>query len=282
MGSVRYRKEKNKGWEARWYGPDGRQHSKTFSTPTAANKYIKVKEGEREKGEYIDHRLNRAPFCEVAEAWFKNLKPETKPKTRVGYETILRTLKQQDLWARPVGRITASELEDLLNSLDLAAGTKRNVFRVISAIMKRAVKAKMVLANPCVDVTLPKLDAAERHPLTVEQVHQLAEAIGPPHDRLVLFATYTGLRAGEISGLQVKHLDPLHGRVQVEQSVSDVNGHLLIGKPKSNKSRRTVGLSRTMIEELIAGKGPDDFVFGARMVNCAAITTGWADTSARR
>lgn len=269
MGSLRHRTDKRSrkypdgGWEARWYGPDGRQHAKTFPTKTLADKHIRIKEGEREKGEYIDHRLNRTPFREVAQAWIENLPGKTKPKTRAGYDTILRTLGDSPLWHRPVGQVKPGVIEDFLNGLKVKPGTQRNVLRVISMILNRAVKHEMIPTNPCRMVARITVKRPERIFLSPEQVAELAAEVDD--SALIYFAAYTGLRAGEIAGLRVRNLDPLHGRIEVRQAVSDVAGHLHVGTPKNGEARE-VGFPRFLSDRLnghLAGKGPEDFLFGS-------------------
>jgi hypothetical protein len=66
MGSVR--KRPTGRWEARWYAPDGRQHSRHFSTKGDATRHMRLMEGEKERGDYLDHRLGRTLFRDVAEA----------------------------------------------------------------------------------------------------------------------------------------------------------------------------------------------------------------------
>jgi integrase len=74
------------------------------------------------------------------------------------------------------------------------------------------------------------------------QVERLAAEITQPFGTLVRFAAYSGLRAGEIAALQVRHLDLLAGMVVVEQSVSDVNGKLLLVPPRTAEPARLVSL----------------------------------------
>ena len=47
----------------------------------------------------------------------------------------------------------------------------------------------------CIRVTSGIFET-EADPMTADQVAQLARAIGERHDQLVIFAAYTGLRAG--------------------------------------------------------------------------------------
>ncbi|MET9432608.1 hypothetical protein [Streptomyces sp. NPDC006551] len=56
-------------------------------------------------------------------------------------------------------------------------------------------------------------------PLAVEQVRTLSEEIPARYKGLVLLGAATGLRPGELFGLQVRHLDLLHATVSVEQQI---------------------------------------------------------------
>lgn len=79
--------------------------------------------------------------------------------------------------------------------------------------MAYAVQQGYIASNPALGIKLPSLkksDAARERDcaaLTPEQVEDVADALArmgrEPYDLLVLFAAYTGLRRGEIAGLNV-------------------------------------------------------------------------------
>jgi integrase len=78
---------------------------------------------------------------------------------------------------------------------------------------------------------------------------------------------YTGLRAGELVALRVRHLNLLRGRCEVGESATEVDGRLVWG-PTKTYARRTVPLPRFLSDQLaayLAGRphGPDDLVFTA-------------------
>ncbi len=92
--------------------------------------------------------------------------------------------------------------------------------------------------------------------LTAEEVDLLAKhlaAVHEPYGLLVYFAAYTGLRAGEIGALRVKHLDLLRKQVTVCQSVSGVPGKpgLIYGPTKTGKAR-VVNLPTFLTDALAA------------------------------
>jgi integrase len=125
------------------------------------------------------------------------------------------------------------------------------------------------------------------HFLDAVQVEQLAEAIDPRYRLLVLVGAYTGLRPGEITGLKVKRLDLLRGKIEVAEALSEVDGKLTRGTPK-NHERRVVRLARFLCDELaayLAGRShePDDLVFAApRAAGRSASTSSWSAPSSRR
>ena len=55
---------------------------------------------------------------------------------------------------------------------------------------------------------------------------------------LILLAAWCGLRFGELAALQRRHVDLLHARVIVEQSLAEAD-RLTVKEPKSAAGRRT-------------------------------------------
>ncbi len=101
-----------------------------------------------------------------------------------------------------------------------------------------------------------------------EDVERLITALPMPWSLLVELAAYSGLRAGEMAGLRVRHLDLAHTAVVVEDTVVDVAGSLRTDSPKSNAGRRVVGdLDPGLVSRLAAhveGLRAADYLFGDR------------------
>jgi integrase len=104
-------------------------------------------------------------------------------------------------------------------------------------------------------VPLPKVEREEMRFLTPAEVAALADVIHPRYRALVLVGAYGGLRIGELAGLRRSRVDLLRGTVQVAEIVVEVRGLLHVGPPKTQTSRRTVGLPRFVVEELAAHLG---------------------------
>lgn len=70
---------------------------------------------------------------------------------------------------------------------------------------------------------------------------------------LVLFATFTSLRLGELHALRRNRLDVLHRAVQVLEQYQELsNGTLVLGPPKTDAGVRTVAIPQAIIPDIEA------------------------------
>ncbi len=276
MGSIREEmaggsngKPKYKRYVARWYDDGGVQRRRTFSRKQDAQGHIRRMEGDKERGEYHDQRAGKTPYRKVAEEWLDTLQV-SKERTKQGYRSLLDNHVLPTFAVTPVGRITKQTVKAWVAeraSAGVGPGTIRNAFRnVLKPSLDHAVDVGYVRSNPAIGVKLPKSDSEEEMLfLTAHDVRALADEITPPYGTLVLFAAYTGLRAGEVAALRVKNLDLMRHNVRVEESVSDVTGKgLQYLSPKTKTSRRTVPLPSFLVEpltELIAAYAQDREAF---------------------
>ena len=78
----------------------------------------------------------------------------------------------------------------------------------------------------------------------------LVEATEPMYQALVLTGAYTGLRFGELAALGVSDLDLLRRSLIVRRSLTEVQGSLHVGDPKTAASRRQVSLPPFLCDKL--------------------------------
>jgi integrase len=74
---------------------------------------------------------------------------------------------------------------------------------------------------------------------------------------------YTGLRFGELAALRVGRVDLMRRRLEVAESVTEIQGKAVFGTPKTHH-RRSVPFPRSLLEpltELVAGRYPSDLLF---------------------
>src|SRR3712207_6900953 len=104
-------------------------------------------------------------------------------------------------------------------------------------MLDAAVRDGRLARNPVAGVDLPRLPTTDRRYLTHSQLADLAEHCGP-HRVLVLVFGYTGLRWGEAAALRARRVDLLRERIEAAESVTDVDGRMMFGPPKSHARRR--------------------------------------------
>jgi integrase len=255
-----------------------------FRTKADADAWLASQQVDRARGSWIDPREGRRTFEHWAATWLSTT-VHLKAKTRVGYESILRTHLMPAFGRSQVSRIDQPAIKAFFANMTAsgaAPGTIRSVRQVLRLVLATAVDGKALASNPCDGVKLPRSAKSEMHFLTEEQVEDLAAAIALPESRagghgaaphwrtelpeyglLVRFAAYTGLRAGELGALRTGRIDLLRRRVEVVESVSEVNGRLVFGPTKTYQNR-SVPLPRFVCDELVpllASKGQEDFVF---------------------
>lgn len=261
-------------WRARYPDPTkgGKaQIERQFATKREAERWLTAQRSALQRGEHIDPRESARTVGSVAEEW-RGTWLDLKPKTRVGYESILNRHVLLRWEGVRVGAVTPEAIQDWVNELaeEREPATVKRVYGVLRSVLKVAVERRYITANPCDPVRLPRQEAAavrDRVILTAGEVTALAEAITPHYRVLVYAAAYTGLRSGELLALRRKDVDLLHGKLNVDRNLSDVSGHLVFVSPKSSEAR-SVGLQKfltDLISEQLSSceSGPEALVFPA-------------------
>ena len=191
-----------------------------------------------------------------------------KPRTRVGYDSVLRNKLLPAFGATPVAAITQRDVRRFVAGrieAGDAAGTVHRAYALLRTLLNGARDAGLIEANPCIRIRMPRAPHQEMHFLDATQVLALSRAIRPHFRVMILFAAYTGARAGEIGAVRARRVDLERATVDIRESLADVNGRLVFGPTKTH-SCRTIGLPPFLVEELRGlqeerGLGPDDLVF---------------------
>jgi integrase len=113
--------------------------------------------------------------------------------------------------------------------------------------------------NPAANVRFPTMGEASHVYLTAVEVAKLAELCDTATSQtsrafkqgdVVLILAYTGLRFGELTGLNVEDVDLPARRLRVRRSITQLSGRLLEGPPKSRAGRRSVPIPERLISIL--------------------------------
>lgn len=260
-------------WEVRVKRDGALRLVGTFSTAKAADAARIRAVNDLENGDYVSRKVRKTPFLEVAEHWLAHHPGTWKPRTLATNTDIVKR-RLAPLHALPIGQVTYEQVMRQLSAWTndgLAYGTRKRSYAVLKAVLADAVRRDLLARNPCDKVTWKDETAPAKARLTIpssEDVERLISSLDEPWSLLVELAAYTGLRAGEIAGLQKRHVNTALRTVRVEQTVVDLDGSLSLGKPKSNAGYRDVGdLDPNLCQRLaahLAGKRSNDYVFGGQ------------------
>ena len=195
---------------------------------------------------------------EYFEYWLEDVH---RAKIRIGtyesYRIILNNHLIPALGNITVQKLTSQHLQSLY-AKKRNEGLSYGRIRTIHAVIHRALEHAMRITPPLISrnvsehVDLPGQGKHEMHPLTPEQAQQLLGA-AQEHNLLALLtlALTTGMRRGELLGLQWQDIIWTQSALQIRRTVSYITGRgFVVGEPKTTGSKRQIALPQVAIDVL--------------------------------
>jgi integrase len=181
-------------------------------------------------------------------------RPAIRESTYTSYATLIRVHIIPCIGGVALSKLAPVHLEHWLADMEKARASARRqqmAYRVLSQALRRAVRLSLVPRNVCHAVTCPRPPKKTVESLTPEQAHKLLQAVrGDRLEALYVLATTTGMREGELFGLQPDDLDLKNGRLFVRQQLSEVGSRLWLAPPKTAKARREIRLPELAMHAL--------------------------------
>ncbi|WP_422447874.1 tyrosine-type recombinase/integrase [Thermoanaerobacterium sp. DL9XJH110] len=205
-------------------------------------------------GEYIDNK--GITVAEYLNKWFHDyVEIKLAPRTQIRYLEIIN-----NYFIPEFGRIKLSDLKPYhLQSHyskvieKLSASTVLYHHRVIHKALKQAVKWQFISHNPADNVEPPSANKSDFTVLSAEHIDKLIQYLKEQNHILyipVLLAVMTGMRRGEICGLQWPDIDFNTGTLQIKRQLQRINGELVLRETKTAGSRRPISLDDITISLL--------------------------------
>ena len=194
-------------------------------------------------GDYLCRWLNDSVRDTVKAKTFEG----HEARVRVHVAPLLGRLKLKALNPADIQRLYRQKLDQGLSS-----STVQCVHKTLHKALKQAVRWGLIPRNVTDAVDAPRPSEPEIVPLDAKQLYRFLHAA--KDDRL--FALYqlaatTGLRLGELLGLRWKDIDLGRGVLSVNRTLTRTGADKLsFDRPKSAKSRRSVGLTPDTLEVL--------------------------------
>ena len=246
-GSGTIRQRPDGRWEARYtVGRDpctGKQIQKSVyaNTQREASQKLRAVTADIDKGIYAES--SSMTLSSWLEAWIKDFCPDVKPRTRELYESAIRTRIIPAIGKVKLSSLTPAIIQRFYNACSegdnpLSAKTIRNIHGILHRALQQAVDAKYIPSNPSDACKPPRLQQPEIKPLDDDQTRAfLAAIVGDPFEALFKVALFTGMREGELLGLQWNDIDFSSGTIRITQQLQQRKGEYVLATPKNSKPR---------------------------------------------
>lgn len=270
-GDGMVRKKEDGSWEGRvviGYDEKNLPKTKNVLAKTKSECVEKLKQLQEQYAPPKSDKIKlEMPFGEWMDFWYQNYcKPKLRPTTRSGYEGRIYRHIISELGNIPLDQLTQNDLQQfyarlkksgrLLHAEHYGKGLSDRMVRACHmncrSALEKAVQEGLIRMNPAVGCKLPPKKAREMQVLTREEIQRfLIHAKAEGYFELFLLELTTGLRRGELLALQWDDLNLETGELQVTKQVYRTKEDgLLISKPKTKSSIRTVSLPPTLLNIL--------------------------------
>lgn len=211
---------------------------------------------------------------ELMTAWLDRCERErVKPRTYSRYKGLIVQHILPELGDTPIddlGRrqisefLTAHQADGNLRGEALSATSTNLMLTVLNAAFTYACDMDLLPANPCDRIRRVPGSPSRVEAFTREEQRRLEEAIAVSEDRRLFgirLCLYTGLRIGELLGLEWQDVDMEKGILHIQKTVyreknAEGEWQLFVDRPKTAASERMVPLPGYLAEDLrIYGRG---------------------------
>jgi integrase len=199
---------------------------------------------------------DRQTVAQYLEQWLTSTaQHRLRPRTYVRYQQLVRTHALPTVGKLPLPKLTPQHLSTLYSD-KLAVGLSPRSVQFLHAVLHSALKQALlwglIVRNPADAVKAPRPSRYPMRALDQAQTRALLDtAAGDPLEALYVLALMTGMRQGELLGLQWADVDFDSGRLTVRHTLQWVEGgRWSLDEPKTGHSRRSIRLPATALHAL--------------------------------
>ena len=270
-GTIRQRTDGR--WEAQLSLPGGKRKSVYGKTKKEAREKLNAARKQLDAG--VDLGAPSQSVEAFLETWLLDSQARVRPKTLRTYQDLLRLHVIPELGKFRLDRVAPPQIAKLLRdkqAAGLSPKTVNHIRATLRAALNQAVRWRLIAHNPAAAVSslrVPHQDVQVLSPeearavlATAAQPFSPAKGWQPRHDRheaLWIVALSLGLRQAEVLGLRWADVDFATGTLRVNHALTRVDGALVLAEPKTERSRRTLPLSRRVREALLAHRDRQAF-----------------------
>lgn len=252
MASIR--KLETGSYQVRFRDGTGRERSKTFAKKAHADRFRRDVEYEMDRGDWVDPKAGQVTLSDwIDEAW--ELAAPVRPRTASDRQSRMVKHVLPVFGHMPLTKIDRAAVQRWVNSLTAdgyAPATVKKIYETLSAVLRTAVSYERLVRSPCDKVTLPPIGHIEMRFLVPDEVNLLAKTITPHFELLIRFSAETGLRIGELAGLQGGDYQPAHHTIDVKRQLLKDTTPPTYGDPKTTAGIRSLTLSPPLADRIQA------------------------------
>ena len=265
------RKRKDGRWEGRIVVGHKANGTPIFRSVFAKTQKMLMEKLHQHIETYRDVELSEEcdiPLGEWLDRWKENYAAyAVRPNTLSSYESMIENYIKPRLGMMRISDITTEDIQQMYNGLkengrinehdtmgfQLADSSIRRIHMMLHEAMDAAVREHLVVDNPTNGTRIPKPNYPPKQILTEEQVERFMTELENDavwHDLFYTELT-TGLRRGEICGLQWQDLDFSTGKLRIRRAVIAMKHQpCCVGETKTDAGRRTITLPPHTLEML--------------------------------
>lgn len=247
--------------------PSGKRFSKAFPLKREAVDWAVAQEAAFRRGDLPPSARSKEKVGQWVERWkdARHVEPATAAKGE-SWLSVHILPKWKDHPIASIGRLDVQKWVTQMVRDGVGAPTVTGCYQLFSGFMSDAVLEGMLSTSPCREIDLPTVTRPAPRWLTRNEYDRIIKAATgrPAGEQAAAFiglGCFSGLRPGEMAGLNVGSVDAVRRQVRVSQVVTRYG---MKPYPKSSSSVRTVpfpGEVGELLEPLIAGRKRTEALF---------------------
>jgi integrase len=152
--------------------------------------------------------------------WITDIhRDEVRPSTRQSYEVVIRQIGTTAITAKKLSALTPEDVRGMLRELGSGRRRTQKAYILLQSALRDAEREGLVRRNVCTAVNKPKVTTAARKAFTAGEARAIIGHAANHRDTMAAtrwaMAFLTGLRQGELLGLQWDRVDLSLGAIDV-------------------------------------------------------------------
>lgn len=259
---------KNGRWVAVLDLGTGVNGKRNRSTKTTASKVLAAKALREMQSKHRQNDLlsnQRKTFNQVASQWIEvGISERVRQSTANGYIDVYARYIKPYLGHRSISDLDVNDIDawlQHLKTIGLSASTRKKARQTCNTIFKFAIRKRYALQNPVIDSQVPANEPGfttrVQPPLTLKEANGYLEYFrNTDLDLLIYLALFTGMRRGEIIGLNwvdinFDELTLSINRTAKETTLKRSDGtsktELVLNPPKTSHSSRKIPIEKEVL-----------------------------------